>query len=516
MSLADQLEFETFAEWADVAHIADRPIAELISEIQTLYQMDSRPWVVGFSGGKDSTVILQLIYQSIENLSPDERTKPVFVISSDTLVETPMVADLISGTLDEINRAAKKRDLPITGDIVYPKTSQSFWVNLLGKGYPAPTTKFRWCTERMKIDPVSAFIQSKISNFGEVIVVLGARSQESATRAHTMKKHRIDGSLLSRHTSLANAYIYTPIANWRHDDVWECLLSASRPWGGTNETLFDLYKGSNQGECPLVIDTNTPSCGNSRFGCWVCTVVKKERAIEGLISSGETWLKPLQDFRNLLAETTEPENKSTYRNFKRRTGRVSYVRGPIDKDGKSAVKHVPGPYWMKYRQQFLRKLLGIQRDLQAAGRDIELITEPELHEIRKEWIHDPNEPDWQDTLPKIYNEIIGADLAWVENDVGAFTDSDIELLKRLEAKHNVPAEMIMKLLEVELSMDGLSRRRGLTDRINSLLTRDWIDENNFEENRTIVEANMGFEERLEEIEKEYEFVKKQQIEYPAH
>ena len=97
MSVSDQLAFETFAEWADVAHLAGRPIADLIGEIQTLYRMDSRPWVVGFSGGKDSTAVLQLIYQSIENLPAEERQKPVFVISSDTLVETPMVTNLVSG-----------------------------------------------------------------------------------------------------------------------------------------------------------------------------------------------------------------------------------------------------------------------------------------------------------------------------------------------------------------------------------------------------------------------------------
>ena len=222
-----------------------------------------------------------------------------------------------------------------------------------------------------------------------------------------------------------------------------------------------------------MIDTNTPSCGNSRFGCWTCTVVTKDRAIEGLIDSGETWLQRLKDFRNTLYETTLPENKSTVRNFKRRTGRVQYARGAINNENITEIKTIPGPYLIQYRKDRLKELLKIERDLNLEGHNIKLIHAEELHAIRKEWMFDPNEPDWSDELPKIYREVYGVDLDWVEHDAGAFSQKDAELIAELSTENGVPAELVMKLLELELSMDGLSRRQGLFNKIESLLKNDW-------------------------------------------
>ena len=336
-------------------NLAGRPTRDLISEIQSLYLEDARPWVIGFSGGKDSTAVLQLVYTALLALHPEQRKKDVFVVSSDTLVETPVVVTLIKRTISEINDAGAAASVPITAHQVVPKSNNTFWVNLLGKGYPAPTQQFRWCTERMKIDPVSEFILEKVADYGEVVVVLGSRSQESASRAQVIAKHRIDGSLLGRHSSLPNAYVYMPIEDWSADEVWEYLMSAPRPWGGDNRRLLDLYKGSNAGECPIVIDTSTPSCGNSRFGCWTCTVVTTDKAMESLVEQGESWMSKLLIFRNLLSRTTDPARKTRYRNHRRRTGKVTYARGEIqdDTEGAKVRKHIPGPYWMKYRRMWL-------------------------------------------------------------------------------------------------------------------------------------------------------------------
>lgn len=272
---------------------------------------------------------------------------------------------------------------------------------------------------------------------------------------------------------MPGAFTYMPIEDWTFDEVWMYLLGAPAPWGGDHFELFELYKDSSAGECPLVIDTNTPSCGNSRFGCWTCTVVTKDRAIEGLIDSGEVWLKKLKSFRNKLYKTTLPENKNEVRNFKRRTGRVSYARGAVDNDNITEIKTIPGPYLLEYRKKWLKELLTIEKNLIEEGRKIQLIRPEELHAIRREWMFDPNEPDWSDELPKIYRSVYGADLDWVEHDGGAFSQADADLISELSAQNGVPAELVMKLLELELSMDGLSRRQGLFSKIESLLKNDW-------------------------------------------
>ena len=506
-----QTLYPTMDEMLKATSVAGRPLPNLIKEIQDLYIEDEKPWVIGFSGGKDSTTILSLIYVALLKLDKKQRHKHIYVVSSDTLVETPMVVDMISTTIDLINTNAKKLDIPLSAHQVIPKMDQTFWANLLGKGYPAPTQNFRWCTERMKIDPVSEFILDKVTRFGEVVVVLGARSDESASRAQVIAKHKIDGSTLSRHSSLPGAFTYMPIEDWSFDDVWMYLLGAPAPWGGDHFELFELYKDSSAGECPLVIDTKTPSCGNSRFGCWTCTVVTKDRAMEGLIDSGETWLLELKDFRNQLFESTIPENKDKYRNYKRRTGKVQYARKSIDDDSNTTVKTIPGPYWMERRQIWLKELLTIERNLNAQGRNITLIQPEELYAIRREWMYDPNEPDWADTLPKIYREVYGADLDWADQDSGAFSDADAAILKELEDDHNAPAELAMKLIELELSMDGLSRRKGLYNTMGNLLNRDW---GSLEDIKAKMEAHehkpglksldKGYDEKLAELAKELE------------
>lgn len=526
--LSDDLP-EEYQNFISQETFANNKLSHYIADVQRVYLADKRPWVIGYSGGKDSSAVMSLVYMALQGLDKEQRTKPIFVVSSDTLVETPVVVNHISNSLEAIGKGAKLDQLPITVHKVTPKTEATFWVNLLGKGYPAPTRSFRWCTERMKIDPVSDFIKETVSKYDEVIVVLGSRSQESASRAQVIAKHKIDGSRLARHTTLANAFIYTPIDTWGVDDVWKILRMCSlesketaygikniwrddyeleweNPWGSKNLTLWNLYKDSSgQGECPMVIDETTPSCGNSRFGCWTCTVVTRDRAMESLILNGETWMEPLLKFRDLLAQTSVPENKDIYRNYKRRSGKVSYQYAKEGEDINIERKHVPGPYWLKYRQEWLQQLLQLDKQFKKEGREIELITVPELHAIRQHWLRDPNEPDWNDTLPQIFREVYGYDLDWVIDDSASFGKVEARLVNDLSQEFNVSPEMVMKLIEMEVSLDGLSRRIGVFDKLASILKQDWGSLENIKVKHTNVQSRIEldlYKEQMDEYNKE--------------
>lgn len=523
LQLAEDLaDYEDFINAED---FANNKLSHYIADVQRVYCADKRPWVIGYSGGKDSSAVMTLIYMALLGLEPKDRQKPIFVVSSDTLVETPVVVNHIKDSLEAIEKGAKRDQLPITCHKVVPEADQTFWSSLLGKGYPAPTRSFRWCTERMKINPVSDFIKNKVSQFDEVIVILGSRSQESASRAQVIAKHKIDGSRLARHTTLANAFIYTPIDTWAVDDVWKILrlchletketpygtrniwsnkydLEWENPWGSKNLILWNLYKDSSgQGECPMVIDETTPSCGNSRFGCWTCTVVTKDRAMESLIQNGEEWMSPLLEFRNKLSMTTDPANKAEYRNYKRRTGRVSYQYAKEGEDIALERKHVPGPYWLKYRRQWLRELLELDKKYKSEGREVELITVPELHAIRQEWIRDPNEPDWDDSLPAIFNDVYGYDLDWVYDDNASFGKDDAQLINELSEGFDIAPEMIMKLIELEVSMEGLSRRSGISNKIASLLKRDWGSLEEIKQKHASQQSKAEFDIHQQEIER---------------
>ncbi|HZU02207.1 MAG TPA: DNA phosphorothioation system sulfurtransferase DndC [Ktedonobacteraceae bacterium] len=326
----------------------NRTIGELHDEIRSVYKQYPQPWVIGYSGGKDSTAVLQLVWNAIRELPPEERKKPIFVIASDTKVETPVIVDYIDTTLQRINEAALARDMPFKAEKVMPTINDSFWVNLIGRGYPAPTTRFRWCTERMKITPANRFIEEKVAQYGEVIMVLGVRRTESSTRMQLMSTYQVKGHVLRRHSSLRGAYVYAPIADFSTDDVWTYLLQVPSPWGNNNDDLAALYRNASAGECPLVIDTTTPSCGNSRFGCWVCTVARRDTSMEALIDNGEEWMEPLLEFREWLVRTTEPERKREFRDVKGRDGRVVFK-----KDGTLAAR----TYTLETSKAMLRKLL---------------------------------------------------------------------------------------------------------------------------------------------------------------
>lgn len=351
-------------------------IDEIKEQIKKVYLAYNRPLIIGFSGGKDSTVVLQLVWEAVEEMPKDQLRHDIHVISVDTLVETPYIIESIANTLKKIDDTARSNNLPIYVHKLTPLYKNSFWVNLIGKGYPAPSRQFRWCTERLKIEPVDRFVSEYVDKWGEVTVVLGARRDESSSRSQVLNKKVRDQLGLSKHPTLTAAFVFTPIEDMTTDEVWTYLLSHKCPWGVNNRDLAAMYQNASSGECPMVVDTSTPACGNSRFGCWTCTVVQKDTTMENLIDHGEEWMEPLLEFRDMLSETQDIEKKAIYRSHKRRDGRIALVR-----DG-SRIAY--GPYKLEWRKVFLRTLLKAQKAIQGSISDPEfkLISFDELELIR--------------------------------------------------------------------------------------------------------------------------------------
>lgn len=451
------------------ANAAPLSMADVEAQAREIYLADSRPWVIGYSGGKDSSCALQLIWRAIEALPQNKRKKPIYVLSSDTLVETPVIVRYIDEAIAAMNRAADASGMPIKAQKVVPEIKDSFWVNLIGRGYPAPSKRFRWCTERLKIDPANAFIRDRVAEFGEVVMVLGVRKAESATRAQVMDLHKIKGTALSRHSSLLGAYVYTPIEALSVDDVWTYLLQTPSPWGADNRQLLALYRNAQAGECPLVVDKKTESCGNSRFGCWVCTVVTKDKAMEALVDNGEEWLEPLLDLRDELAATQIPQRKKEVRDFRRRNGKVAF-QGDTDTP-------IPGPYKFDYRQNLLRKLLEAQVVISAEappGEKPVLIQDEELREIRRIWRAENG--DWGDAVSVIVKDVLGRDLPVRDDDDFQFHAEDVEILEGVCREFDLPPRLLAELLEVERSVSGLKRRASVHQRIAAILEKEWRSE----------------------------------------
>ena len=194
-----------------MSNITKENIFALIETIQNLYLSDEIPWMIGYSGGKDSTATVQLVWMAIEQLPKEKRKKPIHIMNTDTLVESPVVSKWVKKSLDCMEQAAKEQEVPFIPEQLTPDFNNTFWVNLIGRGYPFPRMKYRWCTDRLKIQPVNNFIKSKIAEHGEIILVLGTRKQESARRAQTMtrlEKKRVR-ELLSPNPTLANELVFS-------------------------------------------------------------------------------------------------------------------------------------------------------------------------------------------------------------------------------------------------------------------------------------------------------------------
>ncbi|QSV73954.1 MAG: DNA phosphorothioation system sulfurtransferase DndC [Aphanizomenon flos-aquae KM1D3_PB] len=439
-------------------------IQALTTEIQELYCLDQIPWVVGYSGGKDSTATLQLVWNAIAELPPEKRTKKIYVITTDTLVENPIIAAWVRNSLEQMKLESQTQGLPFEPHLLRPDFKETFWVGLIGKGYPAPRGKFRWCTERLKINPSNRFIRDVIRNNGEAIVVLGTRKAESLKRAHRMKKleaQRVRDHL-SPNMNLPNSLVYSPIEDWENDDVWIYLMQWENPWKYSNKELFAIYRGASaDNECPLVVDTTTPSCGSSRFGCWVCTLVSQDKSLTAMIQNDEEkeWMQPLLDFRKEL----DLEENRDRRDFRRRRGGVQLYERNLE--GEVSIEPIPGPYLKEAREDWLRKLLTVEKQIRQTApenmRDITLLTIEELSEIRRIWLEERHEFD--DSLPRIYEEVTGE----VFKDPRPGADQSIlgsdewEILEEICDNDGMYLELMARLLDTERQFKKKTRRVGI-------------------------------------------------------
>jgi DNA sulfur modification protein DndC len=282
-----------------------KKIEQIKSEIENSYYDDQIPWAITYSGGKDSTMTVQIVLETIvKNMKSPK--KKIYILYADTRVEPPPVINNARILLEKIKNWAKKKDLPIKTKILYPELKDSFFILMLGKGYLPPTRYFRWCTEKLKVRPIKKFTRDLIKKYGSCVVLLGLRLKESTNRDKGLKERSYSKWMPFK--GVKGAMIYAPILELSIEDVWSYLLENEPPWDMDNRLLRTLYTGGNS-SCSLF-------CGGIRFGCWVCTVVKKDKCTEGLAQiPGWEWLESLLEYRDLMLKIRDrPENRIWRRN----------------------------------------------------------------------------------------------------------------------------------------------------------------------------------------------------------
>lgn len=208
---------------------------------------------------------------------------------------------------------------------------------------------------------------------GQVILLLGVRRSESATRAASVARYD-NGERLNRHNDLVNCMVFRPIVELSTDEVWEYLAFTPPPWGGTHGALIQLYMDAGAAECPTVLSQDdAPGCGtsNSRFGCWTCTVVDKDKSLMGFVEAGYGEFTPLIDFRDWLASI---RNDPDRRLARRRNGKLTVTNDGV---------FIPGPFTLETRQEVLDRVLALQKEMKN-----KLIEDAEVVRIREIWAED--------------------------------------------------------------------------------------------------------------------------------
>lgn len=451
---------------------------DIYKEIQKVYLSDTRPWVIGYSGGKDSTLTAMVVFEAISQLPEEQRKKEIHIVSSDTMVENPLILNYLQKNIYMMNEFSAKSHLNIYSKLLKPEVSDTFWSLLLGKGYPSPRQRFRWCTHRLKIKPIDEYINELAEKHGSVVVVLGVRSAESNSRKASIKEHTIEGKMLKTHATNRNAFVYAPIEHLSNDDVWASLLNTYTPWGYDNNLLLSLYRdASDESECPVQQDVNAPSCGQSRFGCWVCTVVSKDKSLSGFIQNEYDELRSLLWFRNKIVEVREdPEYRQNYR----MNGKIYFV-GSEENERRGL-----GPFSLEGRIKLMRYLLNAQvafnEELKNAemkrftinqNKYYELITKEELNYIREVWIE---EGDWADTLPTMYEEIIGQPFYSGYINQPFISTSDQEVLENICKETDIDTGLIKSLITLENKYLGLNTRTDIYNKIDRILNQDIVHE----------------------------------------
>ncbi len=412
---------------------------------------------------------MSLVYEAMKRLrdAGGALSKKVYVITSDTMVENPIVKKYMHSSSDSINKAAKRDNINLQAEMIYPEAEQTFWSRMIGLGYPTPEPPgFRWCTERLKINPMNKFVNERIKESGEIIILLGVRKGESLSRFKTISAREIEGKLLHMHNDIANAYVYNPITEIPNELVWEFLLKedCKSPWGSDMKYLFNLYQGESLGEEKSVLGEidrdKIPVTGNSRFGCWCCTMVKEDKSLQNFINKSKDkkeveMLTLLRNFRNRLLEMREDRQ---LREAKRRNGSV-YKKS----DGSFGM----GPFTLEARRIILEGLLELENKT-----GLELITEAELKVIDKMW---DEEGDLTcRTLVDTYSKVKGRKLPWDEYKAPRFDNEAIIAIKEVSDKHNIPAELITKLIVSVDTNKHITRNNKMQKSFDQIINQGWL------------------------------------------
>lgn len=324
---------------------------------QEISKSCDREWVIGFSGGKDSTAALKIFLQGARLC--DKKDVRVTVIYCDTGVENPELDFFAKRTLARLALELPKEFPNATVKLLQAPIKERFFVRIIGRGYAPPSNRFRWCTKGLRIRPVERYLSTTDSG---AAVVLGLRFGESIQRDRSLRVGENESLLWQKQREGARRDLFLPVIDFDLEWIWAATQAIPYPLSIDAFALEDLYRGASE-ECPMVRSPLSPPCASGRFGCWTCTVVRRDKSAENMIRQGRVGLQPYLDFRNWLQDFRSAEG----------------MRWSVRRNGAPG----PGPFAVRAREVIKREV-----ELLEAVVDREILSHQEIHAIHDLWAED--------------------------------------------------------------------------------------------------------------------------------
>jgi len=265
------------------------------------------------------------------------RPNTIEIVYCDTGVENPVLDAYVKKVLANIRQESPIFNVHLLKAPIHDR----YFVKIIGRGYPPPTKSFRWCTNGLRIRPVSRFISHL--DPARSVLVLGTRMNESSQRDRVIARQTDPYG--QKQSEGSDSYdVFAPVVEMSLEEIWDAVFFLSTPMAIDPMELERLYRGAS-GECPTVKAPTAAPCGSGRFGCWTCTVVRQDKSAKELINSGHSELRHYLAFRNWLAELRNDPK----------------ARWPRRRNGNEGL----GPFTIEARKEILGRLDSLEDRLRA-------------------------------------------------------------------------------------------------------------------------------------------------------
>ncbi len=358
------------------------------SILKEYYLNDDRPLCIAFSGGKDSTALVFILLNVLEEIKANNQLhKKTYIINSNTLAELPPLLEHLKKSLKSIQKYSDEKGLLTEVHEVVPLEKHTLNVQLLGVGMPPPSRQFRWCTSKLKVQPIERKLK-KLFPDGKFISVVGSRRDESIDRKARIEKQSKVNSHLKINDRFPNADNLYPIEYWNTKNIWEYIFTQNTRIIDI-DFLWNLYSDASNkdaNECSFAgaggkhIDEGNIGCGQSRFGCWQCYVVRdNDKSLDGLMKSGYENVELYKEYREQYWNFTQSGWENTRDVYSHRTQQREHFDEKYDRNGMTKPKGV----LLQARKHFFIELLKLNSKL-----DYDIIDINEIHLIQQRWLQE--------------------------------------------------------------------------------------------------------------------------------